>query len=149
MEGDAEPTGVGPMNSSRAPLRLVGPLLLAGGVGLIVYAITTGSASVALWVVVPVVSGGSALFLAGVGLVLLGFLALPFGLGGGDEEPGPPEPTAARGPAESGVGGLLLVGPVPIFFGSWKATPRWVRWTLALVAGLALVLLLIVALGLA
>jgi uncharacterized membrane protein len=121
---------------------------LAAGVALVVYSAVEGGASVALFLVFPVVSGSSLSFLAGVLLVFVGFVLLPFALAGGWDEaeplprsPSPGPPTAKGG----GVGGFVLIGPVPIVFGSWKGVSRRTRWLLAL-AGAFLLTLAIVAL---
>lgn len=129
----------------RRSVRFVAPVLLFAGVGLVAYAVVTGSASVALWALVPVVHGRSAPFVVGVVLLLLGFFALPLGSFLGSEDGPPPEekPTAGSGSAQGG--GVVLIGPVPIFFGAWRAAPGWIRWAIALVVGATMLLLLVIA----
>jgi uncharacterized membrane protein len=119
-------------------------LFLAGG-ALIVDAVVRGSASVAVLVILPVVFGGSAEFLIGVVLLLVGFVALPLAFVPYEE------PTAAAGPrarAEAPtaeVGGLLLIGPVPVFFGSWKTVSTRTKLAVA-AAGAAFVVFFVVVL---
>lgn len=126
-------------------LRFVPLLLLLGGGGLIGDAIARGAASVALLVVVPVIFGASSEFLVGVVLLVFGFATLPLALGyrvaAEAEDEVAPRAHVEAPPAE--VGGLLLIGPVPIFFGRWGRVSRRVR----LVAAAAGAALLVVALA--
>src|SRR5580658_3307840 len=124
------------------------PLLLLGaGVALVVDAVLRGSASVALVAIVPVVSGSSVEFLGGVVLLLVGILSLPFAFLSGEESGAPGTALAAprRGetPTEE-VGGLILIGPVPIFFGRWKDVSLRTKMIAALVGGAVLVLAVVV-----
>jgi uncharacterized membrane protein len=43
-------------------------------------------------------------------------------------------------------GGLVLVGPVPFFFGAWQRPPRWIYWLAVLFGALFLVGLVLAAL---
>jgi uncharacterized membrane protein len=122
--------------------------LLVAGVALVADAVLRGGATVSLVVVVPVVSGDSAEFLLGIVALVAGFLSLPFLLG---EAVDPGEPTLASEPPSAApvpsegptTGGLVLVGPVPIFFGSWRNVSTRTRWAVALVGALVLVLFLV------
>lgn len=123
------------------------PAALAAGVLLIVLSVVEGGASVALFVFVPVVTGSSLAFLLGVALLLVGMFSLPFAIvERWEEEPGSPGPTppmpAAQG--QGGVGGFVLIGPVPIVFGSWKNLSRRARGGLALLGALLLIFVLVV-----
>ena len=123
-------------------LWLVPVLLLGGGASLVAWGVVEGGANVALVVIIPVIWGASAPFLAGVALLFVGFLTLPFAFVEVEEE-GEGERLASALPAgdrgqesqarESGVGGFVLIGPVPIVFGSWRGISRTTRWVLALV----------------
>jgi len=127
---------------------VLGPVaLLLAGLALVVVSVAKGGADVALLVVFPVVYGSSLGFLLGAILLFAGFLSLPFALGMEEDEArstpslaDPPPPTGASG----GVGGFVLIGPVPIVFGSWKGVSRRVRWALA-VAGSVLLTVVVVA----
>lgn len=100
--------------------------LFVGGIVLIAAAVASGEAEVSLLVVFPVFSGSSPLFLFGTLLIVLsfivGFLMLALGqiqlAGGGlwpsEGQAGQPAPGGTR----REYGGVVLVGPVPIAFGS-------------------------------
>jgi uncharacterized protein (TIGR00304 family) len=117
------------------------------GAALVADAVLRGQASLSLVLVVPVFSGSSVEFLLGVVLLVVGFLLLPLSLWEPSEsEPllrpaeGPSVPPPSTGAAG---GGVVLIGPVPIFFGAWKNVSRRVR-LLAAVAGAVLLVVLVV-----
>ena len=88
-----------------------------------------GGASLALVVVVPVIFGASTEFFLGVVVLFFGFVTLPLAFGYTfvtDEASEGQPPSRAEAPPEE-VGGLLLIGPVPIFFGRWKHVSRRIR----------------------
>ncbi|HLN50862.1 MAG: TIGR00304 family membrane protein [Thermoplasmata archaeon] len=125
---------------------------LVAGVALVVYSVLVSAASVSLVVFVPVLAGRSTAFLGGVALLAVGFLTLPLTFAG-PTRPGTPSPASPAGSPQAdeevgptGVGGLVLLGPVPIFFGSWSRVSRRVRWAavllgVAVLAGLLVVFL--------
>lgn len=125
-------------------VRLTPLLLLALGVALVAFSVATGSAEVALFLVFPVVSGASATFLAGVLLLLASFVSMPFAWA----STAAPESATS---SERAGGGVILLGPVPIFFGDLGAAERsrYLRWVAlgALLTVLAFVLALAWALG--
>lgn len=132
--------------------RLVAPALLLVGVGLVVLSIVSGSARWYFFVFIPIVAGNSALLVLGAILIFLGIAFLPtaFRRGDGEDIPGPRDPNSP-GTTPSGSrssGGLLLVGPVPIFWGDWKNAPRWAYVLPSVVGGLFVVLLVLYFLGL-
>jgi uncharacterized membrane protein len=123
-------------------VRWAGPALLVLGGALVAAAVGTGGAHVELVLVFPVfVGGASALFLGGIVALFLGFVLLPLAFGEVVLEaatPAPPDdPDAA-----SNFGGMVLIGPFPILFGSWKNARRSAYWAAAVV-GLALLVLAI------
>ncbi len=131
-------------------IRAVPVVLLAAGVALVADAVLRGGATLALVVVFPVVSGGTAEFLLGAVLLFVGFATLPLALfpGSPDEDDAPAGPPlrSVAPPAEgSAGGGLILVGPIPIFFGGWKNVSRRTRWWVAAAGGLLLVVLVAIA----
>lgn len=133
----------------RATLRAVGPLLFLAGVALLVEALATGGARLYLLLIIPVVTGTTPLFGLAVACLVGGVLLLPLAFVG--QEP-PEEPSPARPPAHpilagegESSGGLILVGPVPIFFGAWRRNPpisyRWAILVGVILAVLAVLLL--------
>ncbi|HZY92585.1 MAG TPA: DUF131 domain-containing protein [Thermoplasmata archaeon] len=126
------------------PLRALPLALLAAGAGLTAEAIVRGEATLSLFLVIPVVSGSSPLFLLGILVLLLGLFSLPLVLASRSEEEGPPAPRSPLGARDGsrpsgGSGGVLLLGPFPLFFGGWKHPARAVYW-LAVLVGVALLL---------
>ena len=123
---------------------------LVVGLALIGYAIRSGTADLVLLVIFPVVSGSSPAFLLGVLLTFVGIVGLMLSLSVGatfvlDEEPeaaGAAAPSApTRSSSSSAAGGVVLLGPVPIFFGAAKPVGR--KYYLLAVA-VALVLFVVV-----
>lgn len=100
--------------------------LFVGGIVLIAAAVASGEAEVSLLVVFPVFSGSSPLFLLGTLLIVMsfivGFLMLALGqiqlAGGGYWPKGGSVDQPAAGNVRREYGGVVLVGPVPIAFGS-------------------------------
>lgn len=126
---------------------LLSVVALISGAALVVLSVVAGRATVSLVVIVPVVSGSSGEFLLGVVLLIAGLFSLPWAFMDTATEASPP--SASRGPPESsngsggGTGGLVLVGPVPIFFGSWRGVSRRTRWIVALVGAAVLALFVV------
>ena len=118
--------------------------LLGLGAVLVGLAALQGGAELALVVVVPVIVGRSLEFVVGVLCLVAGLFTLPllFGPGEGEDELDPR--TDAPG-TTGGVGGLVLVGPVPIFFGSWKGVSTRIR-VAAAIFGAAVVVTVVLAL---
>ena len=118
-------------------LRWAGPGLIVLGLVLVGAAVATGAAQFVLFVVFPVfVGGASALFLGGVLALFLGIFLLPLAFASGSIEVEGLAAPIAEGPA-TGSGGLILIGPVPIFLGAWKHPGRRTYW-LVVAAGAAL-----------
>jgi uncharacterized membrane protein len=132
---------------------LVPVALLAAGIALVADAVGRGGASVTLFAIVPVVTGSSVEFLFGVVLLLVGFVTLPLAFLAGAEPAGAPGPRAPPPHSEAPpteVGGLLLIGPVPIFFGRWQNVSRATKVAVAVAGAAALIVLValvVLALG--
>ncbi len=109
---------------------LVPIALLAAGAALVAGALLEGGASLALVIVVPVLYGRSLAFVVGAVLIAVGCVTLPLALG--PFEPAEDEADATS-PAARGDGGLVLIGPVPIFFGRWSGVPERARVIVAVV----------------
>lgn len=129
------------------PLVLGSVGILAAGIALVAWSVAEGGAAVDLVVFVPVVSGSSLAFLAGVLLLIVGFFSLPFTLAAGEYSPsdasGPEGPPSSPPTPSGGLGGFVLIGPVPILFGTWKGVSRRARWLLALVGAVLLTLAIV------
>jgi uncharacterized protein (TIGR00304 family) len=131
-------------------LRTLAPVgLFVAGVACIAASVASGETDVSLLVIFPVFTGSSGLFLLGIALVvfsfIIGFMALVAGQAelagamlGSEGAPG-----TAKAGTERKYGGVVLIGPVPIAFGSDK------RMALAmLVIGIVLAIAVLVALAL-
>jgi uncharacterized membrane protein len=128
--------------------RVLGPLCLGIGAALLAFALATGGARLYLLLIFPVVTGTSAAFGLSVLFLVVGFLLLPFVFvrDAAPEVPASPSkspgPARSTGPVESG--GLILLGPVPIFFGSWRRNPPIsYRWAVLVGVVLAVVAVLL------
>jgi uncharacterized membrane protein len=120
------------------PAMALSLLALAAGVALIGTAAVEGGATVVLVLVVPVILGQSPMFLGGVGLVIVGLIGSVLAAGPFSVD-GKPLPTdVERSPRGSGSGGIVLVGPIPIAWGSATGLSRRARWGLAVVGGILL-----------
>jgi uncharacterized membrane protein len=123
--------------------RWVGPAFLVLGLALVVAAVATGAAQLELVVFLPVfVGGASALFLGGIALVFVGLWLLPFTFGMEFELVAHDAPATSE-PTTSNSGGVILVGPIPFFFGAWKS-PSKVSWWIAAGIGAAMVVAVLV-----
>lgn len=118
-------------------------VFLVAAVLCFVAAIATGGARAGIFVIFPFVIGGSWLTalgaLFGFGAIATSFLLVPW-------EPAfeEPAPGGVTEPAMPRSGGVVLVGPVPVFFGGWKRPPRWAYWS-AVLAGVLLFTVVLVA----
>jgi uncharacterized membrane protein len=129
-------------------------VFFAAGVALILAAVAAGTAEVSLFVLFPVFTGTSPLFIIGVLLIvmsfLVGFALIMMGqLEAVRHAPDMPEEIEAEihGNAipeshkvKPGFGGLILIGPIPIAFGSDRSIALFM-----LVAGVVLVAAFIIA----
>jgi uncharacterized protein (TIGR00304 family) len=95
------------------------------GIALIAAAVATGEAEVSLLLVFPVISGSSGLFVLGTVMILLSFVVGFALMAMGQLEVSRADigriGAASRPSAKAGetrYGGVVLIGPVPIAFGS-------------------------------
>jgi uncharacterized protein (TIGR00304 family) len=99
--------------------------MFIGGAVCIAAAVATGGAEADLVLIFPVFSGSSGLFLAGVGLIALSFLTgfAMLALSQTESTDGAPANREEGGiKRKTSYGGVVLIGPVPIAFGSDKRT---------------------------
>ena len=107
------------------PLRILAAFIILAGAALLAYSVATGEMQVALVLIVPVVYGSSAMGILAIGLVIAGvfiFMVDPFlDANAEDAERDPAEETAQPGITKKPeFGGVVLIGPIPIIFGSSK-----------------------------
>jgi len=121
--------------------RLAAWMALLAGVASLAYAGLRGDLDVYLLVVVPVVTGTGAWAGMGMLVVVAGLAGLawtsstlgsPPRPGTGGASPQRPE-QQTREETKTRGGGVILIGPIPIAWGSDRSTTRWL-----VVAGLAL-----------
>jgi len=120
--------------------------MFVAGVVAVAAAVASGEAEVSLLVIFPVLTGSGGLFLLGIALIILSFFA-----GFGVLAMAPPDlerqslgkpvqPIHQESGRQTKYGGVVLIGPIPIAFGSDK------NMALAmLVIGVAIAVLLLVA----
>lgn len=126
------------------PRTLVPVSIFVAGIACIAMAVATGEAEVNLVLIFPVFSGSSGLFLLGVVLIIVSFLVGFAMLAMTQAEVSRQNAGALREIPEHGTGtrteygGVIMVGPVPIAFGSNKKIA-----TIMLVLGVAAVLVLV------
>jgi len=122
------------------------------GVACIIAAAATGEAEVQLFIIFPIISGSSLLFIVGVLLIVasfvLGFILAATTITEMEPvQPLPPKDTVRAGQTTEGprrntrYGGVVLIGPIPIIFGS----DRKMAWTMLALA----IILIVVVLALA
>jgi uncharacterized membrane protein len=121
--------------------------LLAGAI-LLAEAVATGGARVYLFLVIPVFTGTTLAFGLSAVLLVLGVFLIPLAFvreeAAETAAPNPSAPAPSAPPADRGSGGVILVGPIPIFFGSWRRNPPIpYRWAVLLGALLAVVAILL------
>jgi uncharacterized protein (TIGR00304 family) len=131
-------------------IRTLAPVgLFVAGVACIAASVASGETDVSLLVVFPVFTGSSGLFLLGTALVvfsfIVGFMALVAGQAelAGAMLGGRGAPGTAKAGTEKKYGGVVLIGPVPIAFGSDKTMALAM-----LVTGIVLAIVVLVALAL-
>src|SRR3990170_8849397 len=117
----------------------------AGGLALLGYSVAVGESQVHLVLIFPIVTGGGAAGLAGMGLIFLamiiGFLSFArFSPGpvSTAEAAGAPQPPPAPAPPATKFGGVVFLGPIPIVFGS---SPTVSKVMLALAVVMTILLL--------
>jgi len=126
------------------PRTLLPVSIFIAGIACIAAAVATGEAEVDLVLIFPVFSGTSVLFLLGVVLIIVSFLVGFFLLAMTQPEIArqdmelPRKKFEPRGRTRTEYGGVIMIGPVPIAFGSNKKIA-----TMMLILGVATILVLI------
>lgn len=132
-------------------LRTLAPVgLFIAGVACIAASVAAGETDVSLLIIFPVFSGSSGLFLLGTAFVVFsfiaGFMSLMVGqaeLAGAALGPAGSAPAGGHVKRETKYGGVVMIGPVPIAFGS----DRSMAFAM-LVVGIVLAIAALVALAL-
>lgn len=123
--------------------------LIVAGLAVVALAVVSGAAHLALLVIVPVIYGSSLLFGLGVLLIVVGMVGLF--LGGtavtlSTEDQMNSGAASQRSAPSTSVGGVVLLGPIPIIFGSEKGwTPYLI--VLAVVILIALIVAAVLLAG--
>jgi uncharacterized protein (TIGR00304 family) len=131
------------------PLRAVGALLITGGALLLLWALATGQASIALVVIIPIIYGTGPLVALSILMVFAGIVLVFMSM----VVAGPPDEGTGEGASHQGEdrtevrrewGGVVLLGPVPIVFGSAGALKdRRVLMALSVMSLIILVLFIL------
>jgi uncharacterized protein (TIGR00304 family) len=126
--------------------------LLAAGLSLVVVSVVNGEADVSLVVIFPVISGSGFLFLIGVAMVVMGVLSGFMLIAATTHSTAPDPGDSSWGDAGDGTsektskyGGIVLIGPVPIVFGS---NARIAYVMLAVAVGIVILVLALTLLAL-
>ena len=127
------------------PLGLLAALMILAGAALLIYGIIAGEMQVALLLIVPVIYGSSTLGILAIGLIIVGVLVLMADLAlsasAGELEHALVDDGDRAGSKKAEFGGVVLIGPVPIIFGSNR------RMTiLAIVVAVAILMIMILSL---
>lgn len=129
-------------------LSLLALACLIGGVALLAYSAAVGQVQGYLVLIFPVFTGSGPISLAGMGLIILGFVLGFFSLSrvplAAPEESPPtgrpaPVPSApSRAPPTRRFGGVVFLGPLPVVFGS---DAKMSKYMLVLAVAVTLLLL--------
>jgi uncharacterized protein (TIGR00304 family) len=129
------------MANVNGPL-VLGSLILAAGIALLAWAVSSGDAEFYLFIVFPVVTGTGPVFASGALLFMIGLMGTFLGLSMGaaqrmaeeygdapsqrapppDQAPREGVPSPRDGPQ---FGGVIFIGPIPIVFGKGQRTSKW------------------------
>jgi uncharacterized protein (TIGR00304 family) len=124
------------MSGRQRALLSTGIMMTAAGALLLALAVAVGQAELSLFLIIPVVHGSGALMALSI-LLIFGGLALTFmsmSLG----SVGEPDDTLQEG-ARKEWGGVILLGPIPIVFGSGRSLRgKWPLLALAIISSLLL-----------
>ena len=130
-------------------LTLAAIAMIILGIALLAYSVYSSEAQVYIFLIIPVFAGGSLSAFGGTILLFAGIFLFLFSLAGPASirsfEPAkaPAQPAAKTGATQTPpgkFGGVVLLGPIPIVFGSDKRVAKWM-----LVVALVLVILTVIA----
>jgi len=121
--------------------------VFVSGIACVAAAVAGGEADVSLFLIFPVFSGSSWLFILGTLLIVLSFFIgfAMIAVGGTEADRSQPGSVEPRSPAttqrKTTYGGVVLIGPIPILFASSKNMA-----ILMLIVGIALAIVFLAAL---
>lgn len=114
------------MNEIRA-VALISLTLFLAGIALLVISVATEEGEIGLFIVFPfIIAEGAIAVLAavlifvGIVMMMISFFVAPVII----DEPGPVEDGPTRVKSNKRFGGVVLIGPVPIIFGSDRSTAK-------------------------
>jgi uncharacterized protein (TIGR00304 family) len=107
------------------PWRILALFVIVAGVSLLAYCVAIGEMQVALVLIVPVIFGSSILGILAIGLIIAGvFVAIADSFLSAEGESSQDRLSNESGltetPKRKEFGGVVLIGPIPIVFGSSK-----------------------------
>ena len=122
-------------------LRILATCIIVAGAALLAYCVAIGEMQVALVLIVPVVFGSSILGILAIGLIFAGmFVAIADSFLSAERESSQNRHSNESGltetPKRKEFGGVVLIGPIPIVFGSSKR--------MALLAAVIAVIILVI-----
>jgi uncharacterized protein (TIGR00304 family) len=146
------------MSGSMRHVRLLGLALLIAGVALIAASVATGQGQVYLLLFIPVYVGTGALGMLGILVLFSGFFLATLGSAWrGVPVPAAPAPDSASSPESiappspagppARYGGVIMLGPIPIVFGSDARIAKWMMILGLILAGFVIASFLILSLG--
>ncbi len=117
---------------ARTALRWLGVAGIVGGAALIAASLATGEGKAYLLLIFPVFTSTGALGLLGIVLAFAGIVSTMFsfatlGPPAVSPPPGSPPPTGVTPPTTPGpeYGGVVMLGPIPLVFGSDARIAKW------------------------
>jgi len=107
------------------PLRILAAFMILAGVALLIYGVAMGEMRVALVLIVPVVFGSSIIGILAIGLIFAGvFISIADPVLGASIQRSQDTPSdeerSSQTKKNTEFGGVVLIGPIPIMFGSSK-----------------------------
>lgn len=114
--------------------------LFAAAIGLMIVSVASGEGQIGLFLIFPFIMAWGPMAVAGSALLFLAIISVFIGLWRASEAvPQQTGNSEVGGRSERKFGGIVMIGPIPIVFGSDKATAKWM-----MVGGLALSIALLI-----
>ncbi len=129
------------MSGRQRALLGAGITLILGGALLLAWAVAVGQAELSLFLIIPVVHGTGAVTALSILLIFVGFAVtfMTLSFGNFRETDGTPEEGGRKE-----WGGVILLGPIPIIFGSGRSLRgTWPLLALAIISSLLLLMFIL------